>query len=269
MTAWKKTLKQISVVIIAGMFLGGCASTPQTTATEAQSEQDSAFDDSTVVVENNPDKLEKYNRAIFKFNDVLDRYLLKPVAKGYDAVFPVPIKIGVGNFFSNIGEVSNVINDGLQWKWKQAANDSGRLVINTTAGVAGIFDVAKHVGLEKSDGENFTQTLAKWGVPRGSYVVLPFLGPSTLRGVASMPVDIYTDPVTYVDPWEAQLGIRVVETVHTRAELLEAEELASGDYYLFVRDAYLQRLEYLEKDGNVDDSFGGGNDDFGDDDYDF
>ncbi len=212
------------------------------------------------------DKFESFNRQVFRFNDTVDRWVLKPVAIGYDKVLPSPVKTGVGNFFSNLREIRNIVNDGLQWKWKQAANDTGRLLLNSTVGILGLFDVATEAGLEKSDGENFTQTLAKWGVPRGSYLVLPFWGPTTVRGGFSIPADWYLWPVNYVESSDARLALNALDIVHGRAEILETEELISGDRYLFIREVYLQRLEFLENDGVVEDDFG---DDFGDDEYDF
>ena len=154
----------------------------------------------------------------------------------------------------------NVTNDLLQGKVGQAGNDGGRLLINSTIGIAGFFDVAKHAGLEKSDGEDFGQTFGVWGVGEGAYVVLPFLGPSTLRDAPSLLLDSVFDPVGEIDhvPTRNQLyGARVVSV---RADLLEAEKLIKGDKYTFIRDVYLQRRQFLVNDGEVDD-------DFGDDDY--
>lgn len=228
-------------------------------------------DDSSTAANNKPvksdkDRFEGFNRAVFNFNLTADRWLIKPIAKGYDAVLPDPVQSGVGNFFDNLREISNVVNDGLQWKWGQAAKDSGRFLINSTVGLLGFLDVAQKMGLEKSDGESFTQTLAVWGVPRGPYIVLPFLGSNTVRGTVSMPVDWQLSPTSYIDHFETEMSVKLVELLHFRAELLATEELASGDLYVFVREAYLQRMKYLENDGKVEDSFG---DDFGDDDYDF
>lgn len=254
---WQSTVRIICVCfLIAG--LGACASNPNT-----------QFNDGTQPEEVKNDRFESFNRVTFKFNDTLDAWFLKPVAKGYSSVIPKPLRRGVGNFFSNLGEVSNIINDGLQWKWKQAANDTGRLLINSTLGLFGLFDVAAKTGLEKSDGEDFTQTLAAWGVPRGPYLVLPFLGPTTVRGGVSFPVDWVTSPMQYVDSTNTQIVLNGVEIVHDRSELLQTEELISGDRYSFIREVFLQRLEYLEKDGEVVDDFGGefDDDEYGDDEY--
>ncbi len=262
------SLFRLLLVCVVFSLVGACASTPGTQTNQDDQNQEHQANATS------PDKFEGFNRAIFKFNDTMDRWLLKPVAKGYAKILPKPVKSGVGNFFDNLGEVTNVINDGLQWKWKQAAHDSGRFLINSTVGVLGLFDVASKTGLEKSDGETFTQTLAVWGVPRGSYLVLPFLGPTTIRGGFATPVDWYTSPITYidVDPQEAQWGLVALDFIHDRAELLKTEELISGDRYLFVREVYLQRLDYLENDGDVVDDFGGDfeDDEYGEDDeYDF
>lgn len=256
-----KSFFRLFIVCFVFSLLGACASNPSTQAYQDTQQAEIA----------SKDQFEGFNRAVFKFNDTMDRWLLKPVAKGYHKVLPKPVKSGVGNFFDNLGEVTNILNDGLQWKWKQAANDSGRFLINSTIGVLGLFDVASRVGLEKSDGETFTQTLAAWGVPRGSYLVLPFLGPTTVRGGVATPVDWYSSPVSYVDPLEARLGFVAVDFIHDRADLLKTEELISGDRYLFVREVYLQRLEYLENDGVVADDFGGEfeGDEYTDDEYDF
>ncbi len=215
--------------------------------------------------ENPVDPWEGFNRSMFAFNDTLDTYFLKPVAKGYRAVTPDPVENSVSNVFDNLGEVRNVLNDLLQGKWAQAGNDSGRFLINSTIGLAGLFDVAGKMGLEKSDGEDFGQTLATWGVGRGPYLVLPFFGPSNVRDGLSRPVDIYSDPITYIDDVPTRNTITGVGLISSRAGLLQGEDLISGDKYLFIRDAYLQRREFLIKDGEVEDDFGGDFDDFEDD----
>ncbi len=229
--------------ILIAVLLGACTSNPQMDAT------------------GKPDRFEPINRAMFSFNDGLDRAILKPVAKGYKAVAPKPVEKGVSNFFSNLGEVKNVFNDVLQWKWKQAGNDTGRFLLNSTVGILGLFDVASSAGMEKSDGEDFGQTLAKWGVPTGPYLVLPFLGPSTITDTAVLPVNWYLNPVAYVNPDRDRYLITAADVIQTRAELLELEDLISGDRYTFIRDAWLQRRQFQINDGEVEDDFG---DDFGD-----
>ncbi len=254
------TRRYIQLLSIALMLLvSGCASTGVPRSSEIQE----APQVDTV------DKFERFNRASFRFTQRVDRWLLKPVAKGYDAALPGFVKSGVGNFFGNLGEVRNVLNDSLQGKWKQAGNDSGRFLINSTVGLLGVFDVAQHVGLEKSDGEDFGQTLATWGVPQGPYLFIPILGPSSVRGATTLPVEWYTTPHSHIQSKNVRYGASGLDVVHARAGFLQTEELASGDLYLFVRDAYLQRRDYLINDGVVEDDFGGDFDDedWGDEDF--
>jgi phospholipid-binding lipoprotein MlaA len=206
----------------------------------------------------NPDPWEGFNRSVYTFNDTMDRYFMRPVAKGYRAVTPDPVEDGLGNAFNNLLEVRNIVNDILQWKWGQAANDTGRFLVNSTVGIVGLFDVAQHIGLPENDGgEDFGQTLAVWGVGSGPYVVLPFLGPSTLRDGLGLPIDNQMDLIGYIDHVPTRNTTWAVSLVDTRAGLLEAEELISGDRYTFLRDAYLQRREYVINDGAVEDDFGG------------
>ncbi len=206
----------------------------------------------------NPDPWEGFNRGVYKFNDGVDRFFLKPVAQGYQAITPDPVEDGISNVFSNLYEVRNIINDVLQWKWGQAANDTGRFLVNSTVGVVGLFDVAQHIGMPENDGgEDFGQTLAVWGVGSGPYIVIPFLGPSTLRDGAGIPVDTQIDIIGYIDHVPTRNSIWATGFVDKRAGLLEAEKLMSGDRYTFMRDAYLQHREYLINDGVVEDDFGG------------
>lgn len=202
------------------------------------------------------DPWEGFNRKVHTFNEVADRWVLRPVARGYVKVTPDPVEQGVSNFFGNLLEVRNVLNDVLQWKWKQAGNDTGRFLINSTLGVAGVFDVARHMNLEQSDGEDFGQTLAVWGVKDGPFVVLPFLGPSTIRDTAGLPVDWMSHPIDEIDHVPTRNTVQALDFINTRAELLQAEAFVSGDRYVFLREAYLQRRNYLIKDGEVEDDFG-------------
>ena len=202
------------------------------------------------------DKLEGINRKVFYVNERLDHYVLRPVAVTYTKVIPDPLERGVDNFFSNLGEIGNVVNDVLQGKFKQAGLDSSRFLINTTIGVAGLFDVAARAGIEKNEGEDFGQTLAVWGVGEGPYLMLPLIGPSTLRDAPSKFVDSLTSPLSYVDDVLARNSARALDLLATRASLLEYDEIISGDKYLFVRDVYLQRNRYLVNDGAIEDDFG-------------
>ncbi|MGB3611934.1 MAG: VacJ family lipoprotein [Cellvibrio sp.] len=208
------------------------------------------------------DPWQGFNRAMFAFNDVTDRYLFKPLAKGYVFVTPKFVRKGVNNVFDNVLEVPNVLNDVLQGKGKQAAKDTGRFLVNSTVGLAGLFDVAQHMGMPRSDGEDFGQTLAVWGVGQGPYVVLPFMGPTTLRDGLAMPVNIYSDPRAYIDHVPTRNTVTGLSLLNTRANLLDLERHITGDRYTFIRDAYLQRRQFLIHDGEVEDDFGMG-DDFG------
>ncbi|SDJ67567.1 MlaA family lipoprotein [Microbulbifer yueqingensis] len=209
------------------------------------------------------DPWEGFNRAVFRFNDTADRWVLKPVATTYRQVTPIFMQYGVSNFFGNLREVTTTINSVLQWKWDHAGNGAGRFLINSTVGVAGLFDVAQHVGLEQTEGEDFAQTLAVWGVPSGPYLVLPFMGPSTVRGVPGQVVDWYTNPLTYIEHDQTRYAFKLTDLVQTRASLLKTEALLQGDRYVLLRDAYLQRRDYLISDGDVSDDFGSEEDPFG------
>ncbi|MBX2857227.1 MAG: VacJ family lipoprotein [Cellvibrionaceae bacterium] len=215
--------------------------------------------------EENPDRFESFNRKVFAFNLSMDRWILKPIAQSYRWLAPQAVEAGVSNFFRNLGEIKNVTNDLLQGKWQQAGNDSGRFLLNSTVGLAGVFDVATNAGLKKNQSEDFGQTLAIWGVPRGPYLMLPFLGPTTARAGIALPADWVLSPMNEVTPVTPRYAMVATEFIQARAQLLDFEDLASGDLYLFVRDAYLQQREYLVNDGKIQDNFGDG--DFGDDDF--
>lgn len=198
------------------------------------------------------DPLEGYNRAMYKFNDAVDTVVLKPVSQGYDTIVPAPISQAISNFFSNLGDIGVVINDLLQGKFDQAADDTGRFLLNSTVGFAGIFDVATDAGLPKNN-EDFGQTLGAWGVEPGAYVVLPFFGPRTVRDSFGLVGDYFTDPVTYVEGPGAENAFRGTRLVDDRAALLKTEKVldeAAYDEYIYVRDAYLQRRLNLVYDGN-------------------
>ncbi|NWA03500.1 MlaA family lipoprotein [Pseudomonas gingeri] len=200
------------------------------------------------------DPWESVNRPIFKFNDVLDTYALKPLAQGYQAVTPQFLEDGIHNVFRNFGDVGNLVNDVLQLKPQAAGVDTARLLLNTTLGVAGFFDVGTKMGLQRND-EDFGQTLGHWGVGSGPYVVIPFLGPSTLRDAPSKYVDSYTEPYRYINDVPARNITFGLDIIDTRASLLSSEKLISGDKYIFIRNAYLQNREFKVKDGKVVDDF--------------
>lgn len=198
------------------------------------------------------DPLEGYNRAMYKFNDVVDTAVIKPVAKGYDTVMPAPLSHGVSNFFSNLNDITVIVNDLLQGKFYQAYRDTYRFVLNTTVGVAGIFDVASLNGFTKNN-EDFGQTLGVWGAEPGAYVVLPIFGPRNVRDSFGLVGDLFTDPVMYVEGDDARLAIAGTRLIDTRAGLLKAEKVlneAAFDEYTYIRDAYMQRRQHLVFDGN-------------------
>ena len=205
------------------------------------------------------DPWEGMNRGILSFNDEVDKYVLKPVAKGYQWVTPEFADIGISNFFSNLKDIGVSVNDFLQAKPKQGSMDAARFVVNTTAGIAGFVDVATMIDLPKHE-EDFAQTLAVWGVPRGPYFVMPFYGPSSVRGVGGYLGDTALHPLTYTFlfansavSWGA-VGLRAVEIVDVRADFLGAEAVASEaamDRYIFFRSAYMQRRDYLINDGEA------------------
>jgi phospholipid-binding lipoprotein MlaA len=201
---------------------------------------------------NPDDPLEGYNRAMFSFNDSVDKAVLKPVASGYNKVMPEVARTGVSNFFSNTGDVWIGVNNILQGKVGQGASDFGRFAINTTVGVVGLFDVASNAGLEKHN-EDFGQTLGRWGVGSGAYVVLPLLGPSDVRDGFSLVVDMYGNPLRYVSNVPTRNELYGVRLVDTRTNLLDVSQLmeeAALDRYVYVRSAYLQRRRSLVYDGN-------------------
>lgn len=204
------------------------------------------------------DPFEPINRGIYKFNDTVDGLLIKPAAILYRDLLPQFVRTGVSNFFSNINDVIVALNNLMQGKVEAAINDAGRVLVNTTLGVLGVMDPATKLGVEKNN-EDFGQTLGFWGLGDGPYIVLPFLGPSSVRDTAGWFGDAYTWPVSYLEPTRhrnALIGLRFVEA---RADLLEASkilETAALDPYEFVRDAYLQRRRNLVYDGNPPDDSG-------------
>jgi len=206
--------------------------------------------------EQNPDPWQGFNRAMFTFNDTIDRWAIKPLARSYKFVMPDPLEVGVSNIFNNVLEVPNTINGVLQGDLKGAAHDTGRLLVNTTLGIGGLLDVAKHMNLPADDPEDFGQTLAVWGVGQGPYLVLPFLGPSTVRDGIGRPIDWYTNPTTYIDHVPTENTVLAFSLLDTRASLLELEKNITGDRYVFIRDVYLQRRSFLINNGEVDDEFG-------------
>ena len=206
----------------------------------------------------NKDPLENFNRAIYKFNDVADGAVIKPISKGYKNIAPIFVVKGVNNFFNNIRDVVTVINELLQGKIEYAANDAGRIFVNSTIGLLGFVDVHSMNGGERRK-EDFGQTLGYWGVGQGAYLVLPFIGPSTTRDAVGFVTDTLAfDPISYINNVRGRNQVRILQFIDARTELLNASAImdqASLDPYAFQRDAYLQYREALVKDkpsGEID-----------------
>jgi phospholipid-binding lipoprotein MlaA len=201
------------------------------------------------------DPLERMNRGTYRFNDAVDRAVLKPVAKGYQRHVPQIIRTGVSNVLTHLAFPTTIVNDLLQLKLKDTAVDLGRFVLNSTLGLGGLLDPASRMGLARND-EDFGQTLGRWGVPPGPYLVLPLLGPSTLRDTPALAVDGQTDLRAQLDlETEERVAIAVLSVIDGRASLLSLDPSIQRafDPYAFVRNAWLQRREYKVKDGNVPD----------------
>jgi phospholipid-binding lipoprotein MlaA len=201
---------------------------------------------------NPADPLEPLNRVVFSFNDTADNAVVKPVARAYRAVVPGIVRTGVSNFFSNLEDVWISVNDVLQGKFQQGVDDFGRVLFNSTFGIAGIFDFASELGFQKHN-EDFGQTLGSWGVGSGAYLVLPILGPSTIRDGFGLLLDTRADLVFYIDGVPVHNSLYGVRAIGNRANLLDASsviEQAALDKYAFVREAWLQRRRNLVYDGN-------------------
>lgn len=220
----------VAAAAVAALLVAGCATGPA----------------------NPDDPLEGYNRAVFAFNERLDKAVIKPAAQAYDAVAPLPVRTGVGNFFGNIGDLWIGGNNLLQGKLVDGLSDLGRVLINSTVGILGTFDVASEMGLAKHD-EDFGQTLGRWGVGEGAYFVVPFFGPRTVRDAAALPVDLYVDPVRQVERIPVRNSLTGLRVVHLRASVLGVDrtlEEGTLDKYVYVRDFYLQQRRYKVYDGN-------------------
>jgi len=199
------------------------------------------------------DPMETWNRGVFKFNDTVDEYALKPVATGYKNITPSFVQTGVSNFFGNLGDVWTAANNLLQGKGAEGMSDVMRVALNSTFGLLGVLDIASEAGLPKHK-EDFGQTMGKWGVQSGPYVMLPLLGPSTLRDTVGLPLDMSADIWRYKDPVNVRNIGSVTRVVDQRAALLDASSLledAALDRYEFIRDGYLQRRQSQVYDGDV------------------
>ncbi len=207
----------------------------------------------TAPVADNHDPLEGFNRAMYRFNDGFDRYVGKPVARGYDWLLPDFVQIGISNFFLNLRTPIVIVNDVLQGKGADAMSDTGRFLLNTTLGLGGLLDPGTSLGLPRHV-EDYGQTFARWGMGEGPYVVWPFFGPSTLRDSIGLVPGWYTHPATYVEDSTTFWGLYVLEAMDLRAQLLDTtdilEQAAGQDPYVFVRESFRQHRNYLIHDGN-------------------
>ncbi|MCX7173928.1 MAG: VacJ family lipoprotein [Proteobacteria bacterium] len=202
---------------------------------------------------NPKDPIEGFNRAMFAFNDSVDKAVVKPVAQGYVAAVPATLRIGVSNFFGNINDVFVAVNNLLQGKVPEALSDMGRVAINSTVGLLGLIDVASDAGLEKHD-EDFGQTFGRWGVADGPYVVLPILGPRTLRDAFAQVLDTKTDPISQLSRVPSRNTLLASRGISERADYLSTDKIvdeAALDRYAYIRDAYLQRRRSKIYDGNA------------------
>jgi phospholipid-binding lipoprotein MlaA len=232
---WRGAAALLALAALAGA--GGCASVP--IPADAGS--------------NPADPFERMNRRVYAFNDRFDKAVAEPAARTYNAVLPKVMRDCVSNFFDNLHEMPNAIYAALQGRAAEAGRDTGRLIINTTVGVGGCFDVARQAGLERAR-QNFGLTMGRWGMSPGPYLVLPVLGPSTVRQTVGLIPDYFgTDPIGYLRPIKDEYYLETGRLLSDRAELVESEQLieqAALDRYSFLRDGYLQRLRSRVYDGS-------------------
>ena len=205
------------------------------------------------------DPFQSINKKTHNFNQTLDANLATPVARIYKIITPDILEIGVTNFTHNVEDISVALNNILQGKINEGVSDIFRFTINSTLGLAGFIDIASNLGFKKHD-EDFGQTLAIWGIPDGPYIVLPGLGPSTLRDTLAMIPDAFLTPLYVINHDRTSYSLTAIDLIDTRARYLGLESVVIGDEYLFYRDAYLQSREFDILDGKVEDDF----DDFDD-----
>ena len=220
--------RAVALLLVTTALLGGCATGA-----------------------NPKDPFEKFNRSMFAFNDAIDKAALKPAATAYKTVLPGFVQTGVSNFFGNLADLWTAVNSLLQGKGQAGASDFARFALNTTVGLGGLIDVGSEAGLQKHN-EDFGQTLGAWGMPSGPYLMLPLLGPSTVRDTAALPLDMRADPWAYKEPVRWRHVGMAVRIVDQRAAVLDASNLmeeAALDRYEFIRDGFLQRRESRIFDG--------------------
>ena len=225
-------MKQLLPVLLAGIFVSGCATLPPGDPVDY-------------------DPWEKMNRRVYSFNVAVDNASLKPIAKGYGKVVPEPVRKSVSNFFGNLGAPRNIVNNVLQGKPRDGLGELVRFVVNTTIGVGGLFDVAALSGLEARP-EGFGQTAAVWGIPAGPYIMVPLLGPLTVRDAILMPANIEFDLLHHVDDTSVRDPLWVLRTINLRHRVLPLEDLLqeSKDPYITLRETYLQNREFEAYDGD-------------------
>ena len=225
------------MLIATVLMLGACATAPPGTALSPAQKKD---------------PWEAMNRKVFAFNEVIDENVLKPVARAYEAVLPQLVRTGVSNFFGNLGDAWSAVNHLLQGKGEVGIQMFVRFMANSTIGLGGILDPASEMGLERRS-EDFGQTLGRWGLAPGPYIVLPLLGPSTLRDTSALPLDYQASPATAIQESQVRLGLTGLNVVQTRASFLSASKLLNDvamDKYTFLRDAYLARRRNQVYDGD-------------------
>ena len=240
------------VTILLAAFFSGCAT------------------DNGVRQDDVADPLEPVNRVTYKINDWGDKFILRPVAKGYEWIFPSFVRTGISNFYDNLSYPMDIVNALLQGKFTQAASDTGRLALNSTLGLAGFLDPATDVGLARHE-EDFGQTMGVWGIPQGPYLVVPLFGPRTMRSGVGNLVDALYHPQVQMRNSSLRTKINILYFIQLRASLLgiDKELQRAFDPYTFVRDAYLQNRRYLLFDGNLpDDDLFFDDEDFDDEDFD-
>ena len=214
----------------------------------------------------NPDPWEGWNRRVHAFNETVDKYALKPVAKGYRKVTPGWLDDSVTRVFENLKDVRSALNNVLQWEWRNASSNTGRVLVNTTLGIGGMFDVATRINLKKYP-DDLGSTFAVWGMGEGPFLMLPFLGPSTVRDTVAIWPQDYMWPPHYIEHDLTRYSVTAVYVVDLRADLLDIEKNIVGDRYTFIRDFYLQTRRLQAGEEPPPDDFGADSfdDDWGDD----
>lgn len=228
--------KYLVILLLAVAQITACATAPTSTEETSRSEAD---------------PWEPLNRGVYRLNRVFDSATLKPLAKGYKKVLPSPIRRGISNFSINLFTPRSAVNNILQGKFNRGINDFARFFFNSTVGIGGLIDVASASGLEQHD-ENFSQTMAVWGIPEGPYVVLPVLGPQSLLDAVMIPLDISADPLFHYNNSSVRDKLYLLRTIDLRARLLTADKLLedSKDPYITLRESYLQNRQYRIYDGD-------------------